>query len=421
MKTIPFRAELFPRYTCFSPYVPVWLLTAKIPGCIHRFFDTSPLSPSGRYLAVTRFPQEQRPPVAGEEAEVLVLDLWNHEICYRARTAAWGTQTGAHVQWGSTDRELFYNVMDVDEWCPYGVCVDILTGKTRCLGMPVYMVCADGSRVAAPCLRRIELSQPGYGVTVPLPFLPVNVGAVDDDGLWIGDAWSGDIERLISFRQIVDALGDDWQNTEYYRDGGFYGFHVKWNPQGDRLMFVVRYRRHGGGVHTRMACDVMTMRPDGREIALALGSQQRLLGGHHPNWHPDGVHITQNLVLKPGEPMRLVQFRHDGSDLRVLSSHRGSGHPSVHPSGRYLVTDCYETESLAYPEGSVPVRWIDLDSDAMVELCRVPVRPPEAGPLRALRIDPHPVFDRSGRFLLFNACLDGHRHVLLADLSSLLA
>ena len=47
----------FPRYTAGSPEVPIWCLTQPGKNLIHRFFDTQPLSPSGRYLAVFQLPE----------------------------------------------------------------------------------------------------------------------------------------------------------------------------------------------------------------------------------------------------------------------------------------------------------------------------------------------------------------------------
>ncbi len=42
---------------------------------IHRFFDTSPISPSGKYIALFRFPNEDRSPKAGDSGEVILIDL----------------------------------------------------------------------------------------------------------------------------------------------------------------------------------------------------------------------------------------------------------------------------------------------------------------------------------------------------------
>jgi len=49
-----------PRFTEFHPKDPVWCVTPDLPGCIHRFFDTSPISPAGRYLAVFQMPLQDR-------------------------------------------------------------------------------------------------------------------------------------------------------------------------------------------------------------------------------------------------------------------------------------------------------------------------------------------------------------------------
>lgn len=42
---------------------------------IHRFFDTSPMSPSSRYLALFRFPDEDQSPKPGDAGEVVLVDL----------------------------------------------------------------------------------------------------------------------------------------------------------------------------------------------------------------------------------------------------------------------------------------------------------------------------------------------------------
>jgi hypothetical protein len=50
---------LFPRYDRFSPAVPVWCVTPNLDRVIHRFHLSSPFSPSGRYLGLTRLSREQ--------------------------------------------------------------------------------------------------------------------------------------------------------------------------------------------------------------------------------------------------------------------------------------------------------------------------------------------------------------------------
>lgn len=99
----------FPRYTAFDPLVPVWCVTPNTGRTIHRFFDTSPFSPSGRYLALTRLPFEDRLPQPGDVAEVVRTDLETGEECVVAETQGWDTQLGAQAQWGADDTQLFFN------------------------------------------------------------------------------------------------------------------------------------------------------------------------------------------------------------------------------------------------------------------------------------------------------------------------
>ena len=72
-------SDRFPRYTRFDPRVPVWCVTPDEGRAIHRFFDTSPFSPSGRYMALFRMPFEDRLPAPGDAGEILVVDLHTGE------------------------------------------------------------------------------------------------------------------------------------------------------------------------------------------------------------------------------------------------------------------------------------------------------------------------------------------------------
>jgi len=47
---------------------------------LHTFYDVCPFSPSQRYLAVTRFPFQNRQPNPGDTADICVIDLESHTI-----------------------------------------------------------------------------------------------------------------------------------------------------------------------------------------------------------------------------------------------------------------------------------------------------------------------------------------------------
>ena len=399
--------------------MPVWCVTPDHPRTIHRFFDTSPFSPSGRYLGLTRLPYEDRSPRPGDRAEVLVVDLQTGETCVVAETRGWDTQLGAQVQWGADDSRLFFNDVDTRTWRPFGVKLDRATGLSRRLDGTIYMVSSDGGRAASPDLRRIGITQLGYGVVVPPERVPANRGAPADDGVYVTDAESGRCKLLVSLRQVV-ASAEPKLNPHEYAGGDFYAFHVKWSPRGDRLQLVLRWLPRGPRPPGRMRAQLITMRGDGSEIRVAVPASLWDKGGHHPNWCPDGEHVLMNLRLD-GRTMRLVRARYDGDGLRPLvNGIEGSGHPTLHPNGRHVLTDAYPREPVAYGDGTVPIRLIDLEARDETTLVRVPT-PLVSGPREALRVDPHPAWDRSYRLIAFNAFLGGTRRVCVADLGSLVS
>lgn len=406
--------RVFQRCLSDDPSVPVWCTTAPLGRCIHRFFDTSPISPSGRFVAVTRLPYEDRPTAPGDPAEIVVVDHSDGSGRTVSRSSAWGMQLGAQVQWGRDDRYLFFNDLVPGEWKPFGVRLDLSSGERFRMRGTVYSLSPDGRFAASPCLRRTERTQPGYGAVVPQAFLPKNVGAQDDDGLYLTDTLSGESRLLASFRRIVEETGLETKGPGLAQSA-YYGFHAKWNADGSRLMFVIRKTPLADP--TRRQSNVLTMNSDGSNIRIALHWRDWARGGHHPNWHPDGQRITMNLRDQEGV-MRFVRFNYDGNERTTLGENlRGSGHPSLHRSGRYLLSDAYGRERLGSRMAhNSPIRLIDLQAQSERRFFEFDGRPPDDR-LRELRIDAHPAWSRDNAWIAFNGRSGGTRNVFLADLS----
>jgi len=415
-------AARFPAYTDYGPRVPVHCVTAAAPGSIHRFYDSSPFSPSGRYLAVTRLPFEDRLPGPGDVAEILVVDLQSGDTRAVAETRGWDSQLGAQLQWGRDDRQLLFNDVDTGTWTPFGVRLDPQSGERRPLEGTIYAVSPDARRSAGPCLVRTVNTQRGYGVVVPRERVPRNRGAPTDDGIYLTDLESGASRLLVSIAAIFEEAFPA-AARDAYRGGDFYCFHVKWNPQGTRLMLVLRWlprtvlpwRRKKA--YRRL--NVVTLDADGSHARIAVPDTVWRRGGNHPNWCPDGEHVLMNLDTE-GQGLRFARVRYDGSGLETLSrTVTGSGHPTLHPDGRHVLTDAYPHEPVAYGDGTTPIRWIDLAGSTETALLRIRTLSPHERGRPALRVDPHPAWDRHFRRIAFNACPDGRRNVYVADLSSL--
>jgi hypothetical protein len=415
----------FPRYQDFDPKVPVWCVTPDRPGCLHRFFDTSPISPSGRYLAVLQMPFEDRQPGPGETAAVCVVDLETGADLVVGETRGWEPQLGANINWGGSDQELFYNDVDTQTWTPFAWKVDPLSGKRARLGGAVYHASPDGRWLISADLTAMRRTQPGYGVCVPIEKMRRNVGPSPDDGFFLTDTATGVAHRMVSLADLVTracpaASLEDPESQEIY------GFHSKFNPQGDAVMVSIRWFPTADEPRWDMfSIDApavryawFTMGLDGAEPRCAVGPEQWEKGGNHATWFPDGKRISMNLNIDR-EGLRLVEVNADGSGLRkMLPDTPGSGHPTVHPNGTHLLTDTYTHEKNSFRDGTVPLRWVNLSDGSEETLVRINTRQPTDDIV--LRVDAHPAWDRTWRYVAFNGFVGGTRRVFVADLQAVL-
>jgi len=167
--------------------------------------------------------------------------------------------------------------------------------------------------------------------------VPHNVEIPDDDGLYITDTVTGKCRLLVSIKEIIERAEPKF-NMDEYQNGEFYGFQCKWNPQGTWLIFVLRWISKDGKPNK---LHLITMRSDGADIHVALPAREWAKGGHHICWCPDGENISMNLNLD-GKGLRFVKYKYDGTNMHKILEHvPGSGHPTVHPDGKHILTDAY--------------------------------------------------------------------------------
>ncbi len=402
----------FPRYEEHDAQVPCWCITPQTPRCMHRWFDTSPISPSAQYVALTRIPQEDRDPRPGEPAWVELIDLERGEELEIAETQAWDTQLGACVQWGESDRQLIYNRIDTERWEPYGVIRDPFSQKEDHFDSPIYAITSDGWTAASPAMIRTGMEEPGFGVRVPEKYLPDFGNAREimrNDGIWITDLATNESRLLASFDDIRNQALD----AEVYRNGVFFAYHLQWNRQDTQLMAMLRFF---DASDERVRHNVITMMRDGSEIRSAVPDEHSGVGLCYPSWHNDGRHLLTNLRLE-GEVKRLAQVRDDGANLGIVTDEfEASGHPSVHPDGRIVAMDASYYEDVA-DEGIVPIRLIDIESGHAETILRIRTKGQYEGRRDDMRVYPQPAWGPDGEWLIFNAWPDGHRRVYIADCS----
>jgi hypothetical protein len=207
-------------FICFSanaqkvdaPANAVKITKVSTGRVIHRFFDTSPLSPSGRYLALLRFPYEDRSPKAGDAADVVLVDMKTGKERIVAQSRGWEIQLGAQVQWGKNDKELYFNDVDTTTWQAYAVQLNPSTGVARRMGGTVFMASPDGKYLASHNLINSRYAQVGYGVIIPKQLVIKNVGAVENDGVYITNTETGVCKKIVSIKDIYEKIGQTHQS-----------------------------------------------------------------------------------------------------------------------------------------------------------------------------------------------------------------
>ena len=372
-----------------------------------------------------QLPFADRQPAPGEEGEACVIDLETGKTRSVARTRGWEPQLGANLNWGGSDHELYFNDVDPETWTPFAWKLDPLTGTRQRMEGTVYHASHDGRLLVSANMTTMRKTQHGYGVLVPDEYVLRNVGAAEDDGFTITETDTGKCRPLCSIREILtDAdppvrIGDA-------ADYEIYGFHSKFSPQDDRVMLSIRwFPAHDEprwDLFTEAYHEVryawVTMRMDGSSMHCVVGPEQWEKGGNHATWFPDGRRISMNLNIDR-DVMRLVQVNADGSGFRKMRDDVvGSGHPTLHPDGRYILTDAYQLEDIAYGDGTVPLRWIDLAGGTETNIVRINTNTPSEDIV--LRVDPHPAWDRTWRYVTFNGFVEGTRRVFIADMDGLI-
>lgn len=385
---------------------------------MHRFFGTSPISPSGRYIALFRVPFEDHIPEAGDVGEVVLVDLMTGKEKTIAQTRGWELQVAANVQWGKTDEELYFNDIDTSNWTAHAIKLNPFTNESKRMGGTVFEVSQDGTKLASHNLIASRSIMAGYGVVVPDEYWQKNFGPVETDGIYVTSTATGKCKMVASIHDIYENTQPPikFSNPKDYE---FYCFQVKWNPQGTRLLIPFMWKPKGGEAQSdpqnpgQLQKAIITMREDGTEICTAVTPEE--YDGHHMMWMPDGERLSMNLRTEGDPRLHIKTFKYDGSDKKIVYS-PGSGHPSFHPGGiPLIITDAYPGEEVATGD-AVPIRYINTQSGNEMVIDSVFVSMFKNN----LRIDAHPAWDRSGRFVVYNGTVNGSRAVFVADLRDLI-
>lgn len=391
-------------YASEHPSFDVRIVTPSDGHYMSTFFDVTPFSPSGRFLAVTRVPFINHIPAPSDKALVCVIDLLTNECRNVYETQGWGAQLGANVQWGANDHTLFCNDFIDDQ--VKGIRIDLQTGAPTQLDGPIYGTDPLSEYSYSADLKLVNALLPGYGVPEnPFKRYRQKDRASTTNGLWRTNLVSGKTELLASVKDIVSQIG----NPSGLSKGTHYLFNIKVDPTNQRLLIVVFTKDIPGRIGP--ALQLVTTNLMGRDARLVVPDEMWRKGGHHPNWLSDGSGILMNLKLNGR--MCFVVVPNDDREIQPIALPAlGGGHPTMHPDGRNILTDAYVSEGFRDRHNNVPLRWVDATSGTETQICKIFTNN-LAG---ARRIDPHPAWNRDFDAIAFNGLVAGNRQVMVANI-----
>jgi Tol biopolymer transport system component len=259
-----------------------------------------------------------------------MVDLNDHDRwIHLGETRAWSWHQTCMLQWlPGSSTEIIYNDCEGDRFVSR--ILNIKTGRSRTLPMPIYCVSPDARWAIVNDFRRSGDMRPetGYaGLADPAR----DSLAPDNSGIWRMDLQSGRHELILSLADVIAI-----PSTKPYSKGAKHYFdHLLFSPDGQRFAFFQRWRgeAEGRGFATRMLTadrngrDVRVLDPYGKTSHYLWRDARTILVWMNHPFHGDKFYLID-------EPTGTVEvFAPDKMPV--------NGHASYLPGKRYVVCDTY--------------------------------------------------------------------------------
>lgn len=313
------------------------------------YYGMQPWDDTGRYFLCMESDFQSRPPTKHDTLTVGVCDLNTSEFLEVGQTNTWNFQQGCMPHWLINERkEIIFNSRDGDTL--QSTVVDFDSRKKRYLPKPIQAITPDMRIGASLNFARWENWRNGYGYKgLTDPYENSNVPY--DDSIFQIDVHTGEFERLISLRNIIDSLtpGDK-------RIGSPVWFcHLLYNTNGSRLAGLVRYwcpNLRDDVLDVKLNIDGAV--PERRHTLWVVDSNGKNLKilvhdalVSHATWFDeDNILFWGSMELRQSPAYILLNVK-DGS-YRIIGKNylHEDGHMTFHKDRRWLLTDTYPNDEL---------------------------------------------------------------------------
>jgi hypothetical protein len=368
------------------------------------------------------------------EAEVGYFDTANQDRFHVVDTTrAWNWQMGAQLQWvdGISDSKIIYNVRTADPKAIYpgfgSRILDVDSGASRDLPLPIYVVAPDGRYALSVNYRRLYVTHEtiGYsedGGPFELPLCPT------DDGIRVMDLDTGAHRMLVSY----DAL-KQFHHRASMDKAIHWVSHIEINPASSRILFLHRWTERVLD-ETCFLHRLITINPDGSDMRLLECSDHplpQLADDFDPNAvgtfdyekseyqisHPLWCDDDRIIVWGPhaGSIHYHLYEDRDGGQVQVVGKDilTENGHMSFSPTDkRWLLSD-------TYPDSSTHERILFLFN--VVDNTKIDLGSFYADPglKKENRCDLHPRWNRDGTKVCIDSVHENERQMYEIDVSAI--
>lgn len=279
------------------------------------YYDKNPLSIDG-----IKFIGHQ---ISHTLCNITIYDLKDGQILSVIPTHAWNYQQGAMSQW----------INDV--------CVIYNTYENNILGCYLYRTCSDQrmfyqypiqalnpifNEFLSLNYRRLAKLRPDYGYFLECDnFHPDQ--DYQDDGIWKVDIRTKQSSLIINLESLIESCPDEFKTAAHKVN------HCYYSPNGERFVFLHRWI-HKTRKYSRLYC----ANRNGRNLRLLLDN--RMVS--HYSWLDNKRLIVWARTPEYGDSYILLNVDTGKyTELDKELSKYGDGHPTIDPTGRFIVTDTY--------------------------------------------------------------------------------
>ncbi len=400
----------------------------------HHFFgyyNKSPWHAQGKRMLANRVDVMQAELGPHFAAQVGYFDLQGDGRFHAfGETTTWNFQMGCQLQWlENTRSSVIYNTRCFAPKAVYpdfaSTILDLDTGVSRQLPLPVYVVAASGEYALCISYDRLQQAHPTIGYLPHTSRVPLEL-APADDGIRRIDLATGEHALIISLRQLRE-----FQPVASMERAFHWVTHMEIAPGSGRFLFLHRWTEcfedetrwlhrlltadADGGNLTLLECGDHPLPPlpePGAPKAGVFDYEKAIWQISHPAWKND----RQVIVWGPHNAQARYHLYTDRTDeVAVIGEGvlTENGHMTYSPCGRWILSDTYPDDT----DHRLLIVF-DTASGRLHELARL-YTDPALGKVN--RCDLHPRWSRDGRQACIDSVHEGERQMYVVDVAGLYA